>query len=111
MHILTTSTNTQSLRIIPRRDTSSPLFTLTDKTKRTTETISVTKTTDGSFMVLSASFSLKEGSQYSFRVKEGSDELYRGLIFCTDQTDLDKFFINKDEYVSQTGYDNDFVIL
>ncbi len=111
MHILTTSTNTQSLRIIPRRDTDSPLFTLTDKTKRTTETISVTKTTDGSFMVLSASFSLKEGSQYSFRVKEGSDELYRGLIFCTDQTDLDKFFINKDEYVSQTGYDNDFVIL
>jgi len=111
MHILTTSTDTQSIKISARRDTSEPIFLLTDKTSRTTETISVTKTTDGDFMVLSASFSLKEGSQYSFRVKEGSTELYRGLIYCTDQTELDKFFINKDEYVSQTGYDNDFVIL
>ena len=62
-------------------------------------------------MVLSGTFSLKEGSQYSFKVKDGSTEIYRGLIFCTDQTDLDKYFINKDEYVTQDGYDNDFVIL
>lgn len=111
MHILTTSTDSQSLKIAPRKDASSPTLSLTDKTKRTTSTVSVTKSNDGDYMVLSGSFSLKEGSQYSFRVKDGSTEIYRGIIFCTDQTSLDKYFINKDEYVTQNDYDNDFVIL
>ena len=111
MHILTTSTDSQSLKIVPRKDVSAPTLSLTDKTKRTTSTVSVTKSNDGDYMVLSGSFSLKEGSQYSFRVKDGSTEIYRGIIFCTDQTALDKYFINKDEYVTQNDYDNDFVIL
>ena len=111
MQILTTSTANQSIKIVPRKDVSSPTLTVTDKVKRTTSTISVTKSTDGDYMVLTGAFSLKEGSQYSFRVKDGSTEIYRGLIFCTDQTDLDKYFINKDEYVTEGGYDNDFVIL
>jgi hypothetical protein len=111
MHILTTSTESQSIKIVPRKDATSPTLSLTDKTKRTTSTVSVSKTDDGDLMVLSGSFSLKEGSQYSFKVKDGSDELYKGIIFCTDQTDLDNYFINKDEYVTQDSYDNDFVIL
>lgn len=111
MHVLTTSTADQSLKIVPRSDASSPTLSLTDKSKRTTSTVSVIKTTDGDYMVLTGSFSLKEGNQYSFRVKDGATEIYRGLIFCTDQTDLDKYFINKDEYVTQDDYDNDFVII
>jgi hypothetical protein len=111
MHILTTSTESQSIKIVPRKDATSPTLSLTDKTKRTTSTVSVSKTDDGDLMVLSGSFSLKEGSQYSFKVKDGSDELYKGIIFCTDQTDFDNYFINKDEYVTQDSYDNDFVIL
>jgi len=111
MHILTTSTDNQSIKLVPRTDASSPTLSLTDKTKRTTSTVSVTKSSDGDYMVLTGAFSLKANNQYSFRVKDGSTEIYRGLIFCTDQTDLDTFFINKDEYVTQDGYDNDFVIL
>lgn len=111
MHILSTSTDSQSIKLVPRKDATSPTLSLTDKTKRTTSTVSVTKTADGDYMVLSGSFSLKEGSQYSFKVKDGSEVIYKGLIFCTDQTDLDKFFVNKDEYVTESSYDNDFVIL
>jgi len=111
MHILTTSTSSQSLKIIPRSDASSPTLTLTDKTKRKDSTVSVTKTSDGDYMVLSGAFSLVEGSQYAFRVKDGSTEIYRGLIFCTDQTDLDKYFINKDEYTSNEDHDNEFIVL
>lgn len=111
MHVLTTSTDSQSLKIVPRKDSSSPTLSITDKVKRTTSTVSITKTDDGDYMVLTGSFSLKKDSQYSFRVKDGSEEIYRGLIFCTDQTDLDKYFINKDEYVTESSYDNDFVIL
>lgn len=111
MHVLTTSTNSQSLKIVPRKDVSSPTLSLTDKMKRTTSTIAVTKTSDGDYMVLTGTFSLTDGDQYTFRVKDGSEEIYRGLILCTDQTDLDNFFVNKDEYVEEDSYDNDFVIL
>lgn len=111
MHILTTSTDNQSIKLVPRTNASSPTLSLTDKTKRTTSTVSVTKTSDGDYMVLTGAFSLKEGSQYSFKVKDGSTVIYKGLIFCTDQTDLDKYFINKDEYVTANSYDNDFVVL
>lgn len=111
MHILTTSTDSQTLKIVARKDATSPTFTLTDKSKRTSSTVSITKGTDGDYMTLSGSFTLKEGDLYSFTVKDGSDIIYKGLIFCTDQTDYDKYFENKDEYVHEDTYDNDFVII
>ena len=111
MEILTTSASSQSLKIVPRKDAASPTITLTDKSTRTSSTITATKTTEGDYMVLSAAFNLKEGTQYSFRVKDGLEEIYRGLIFCTDQANLDNYSVNKDEYVSQGTYNNDFVII
>lgn len=111
MEILTTSSGSQSIYIAPRKDAISPTLTLKNKSTRKTSTVSVTKGIDGEFMRLTGIFSLKEGEQYSFTVKDGSDIIYRGLIFCTDQTELDKYFINKDEYVSEDSYDNDFVFI
>ena len=111
MHILTTSSSNQSIKFVARADASSPTLSLTDKTKRTTSTVSVTKTTDGDYMVLTGTFSLKEGNQYTFRVKDGSTEIYRGLIFCTDQSNLDRYFANNGEYIEEDSYDNDFVII
>ena len=106
MEILTTSTSNQSLKIIPRADASSPTLSLYDKSTRT-----VVKTSEDDYMVLTGTFSLKEGNQYTFRVKDGSTEIYRGLIFCTDQSDLDKYFANSGEYVEEDSYDNDFVVI
>ena len=48
---------------------------------------------------------------YSFEVKDGSNVIYKGLIFCTNQTDYDKFDVHKDDYVVEDSYDNEFVIL
>ena len=107
MEILTTSTASQSIRIIPRADATTPTLSLTDKTIA----VAVTKTTDKDFMVLAGLFSLIEGNQYSFVVKDGTNEIYRGMIFCTDQTDLDKYFVNQGEYTSEDSYDNEFVII
>jgi hypothetical protein len=111
MHILTTSTDNQFLKFISRADATSPTLSLTDKEKRTTSSVTVTKADDGGYMKLTGSFALKEGRQYLFRVKDGTTEIYRGLIFCTDQTALDKYFINSGEYVTQDNYDNDFIVL
>jgi hypothetical protein len=111
MHILTTTSDNQSLKIVPRLDTDNPTLTLTDKAKRKDVSVSVAKTDEGDYMVLTGAFSLTEGSQYTFRVKSGSKEIYRGLIFCTNQTDLDKYSINKDEYTLNQDYDNEFIVL
>jgi hypothetical protein len=111
METLTTSTNVQSLKIVTRKDSDSPTMTLTDKSTRTSSDIIVNKTVQGDYMVLSAAFNLKEGTQYSYKVKDGLEEIYRGLIFCTDQDNLDRYFVNKDEYVSEDTYNNDFVII
>lgn len=111
MEILNTSSVNQSIKIVPRKDVSSPTFHLKNKSTRTTSTISVTKTTEGEFMKLTGIFNLKEGEQYSFDVKDGTDIIYNGMIFCTDQTDLDKYFINNNEYISEDSYDNDFVFI
>jgi len=111
MEILTTSTANQAIRIIPRADATNPTLSLTDKSTRKTIAVTVTKTTDEDFMVLTGSFALIEGNQYSFVVKNGTAELYRGMIFCTDQTVLDKYFVNQGEYTSEDSYDNEFVII
>jgi len=111
MEILTTSTGDQTLKFIPRADASSPTLSLYDKTTRTTSSVTVTKTTVQDYMVLTGAFSLKEGNHYTFRVKDGSTEIYRGLIFCTDQSNLDRYFANNGEYIEEDSYDNDFVII
>lgn len=111
MHILTTSTDAQQLKIVPRQDASSVTLELTDKTQFTTSTVSVSKTSSEPFMILSGIFSLIENRAYSFDVKDGSNIIYRGLIFCTDQTDGDKFFVQEGDYTSEDSYDNEYVIL
>jgi hypothetical protein len=111
MEILTTSTSNQSFKIIPRVDAGSPTFSLYDKSKRKTSTVSVTSSISGGYMTLTGSFSLEEGNQYGFTVKDGSTIIYRGIIFCTDQTNLDRYTVNSGEYTHETSHDNEFVVI
>jgi hypothetical protein len=111
MKILTTSTDNQFIKIISRSDAETPTLSITNKSTGVSSSVSVTKTTSGDYMVLTGSFSLKEGVMYSFKVKDGSNDIYRGLIFCTDQSNLDKYFINEGEYTEEDSYDNDYVII
>ena len=113
MDILPTS-GTQELKIIPRKDADSPVIKLTDKATRTTATITPTKSVDGDYMVLNGTFSLVEDNLYTYRVQvsaEDDEEIYRGLIYCSDQASLDKYFINKDEYTEETSFDNEYIFV
>jgi|TARA_B110000858_G_scaffold32755_1_gene36355 hypothetical protein len=113
MEILPT-TGTQQLKIITRKDASNPVIKLTDKETRTTSTITPTKSLSGSYMVLDGTFTLTEDNLYSYKVElsaEDSEEIYRGLIYCTNQTNLDKYFINQNEYIEEDSFDNEYVIL
>ena len=113
MEILPT-TGTQQLKIITRKDASNPVIKLTDKETRTTSTITPTKSLSGSYMVLDGTFALTEDNLYSYKVElssDNSEEIYRGLIYCTNQTNLDKYFINQNEYIEEDSFDNEYVIL
>jgi len=54
---------------------------------------------------------LKEGRFYTFKVKDGTSIIYRGAIFCTDQTNFNIFDVHSGDYTTENSYDNDFVIL
>jgi hypothetical protein len=113
MDILPTS-GTQELKIIPRKDAEAPVIKLYDKATRKTTTVTPTKSLDGDYMVLTGTFNLTEDSLYSYRVQlssEDDEEIYRGLIYCSDQESLDKYFINRDEYIEEDSFDNEFVII
>jgi len=113
MDILTT-TSPQELKIIPRKDSGSPVIKLTNKSTRTTATIVPSKSDDGNYMVLSGDFTIEEDNLYSYKVQMSSEDdeiIYKGLIYCTDQTSLDKYFVNKDEYTEETSFDNEYIFI
>ena len=107
-------TGTQKLTIIPMDDADAPVIKITDKSTRKTVTVTPTKTTEDDYMVLEATFTLTNDTLYRYVVEKASDddtEIYRGLIYATDQTDLEKYFISKDDYTEEDSYDNEFIIL
>jgi len=81
---------------------------LTDKSRNTTSTISVSKIASTPFMQLSGSFQLVENRMYSFEVKDGTDVVYKGLIFCTDQSDYSKYDTSEGEYTVEDSFNNEF---
>ena len=93
MVILTTSTSAKSFKVIPRSAQSSVTFELTDKSTRKTTAIAVTVTNSNGYMSVTGTFVdsqsnnlMIEGRFYSFIIKNSSTIIYRGSIFCTDQT-------------------------
>jgi len=139
MKILTTSTSAQTLRFVPREYvTSATLFLRDDSTNVVTnETVSLTQ--DGDELVYTANFNLIEGRFYDFNfvvdanlweqntltwdmnfdlwnASQGATlSLYKDKIFCTDQpldqTEDEYYSVNKNVYVSEDTYDNDYIII
>lgn len=111
MKILTT-TSIQTIKFIPRELASSVTLTLTNKNTRTSFTVSVGVVNSNGYMSITGSFSLVENTNYSMEVTNSSgDVIYRDTIFCTNQTDFDKFDVHKDDYVTEDTYDNEFIVL
>lgn len=139
MKILTTSTSAQTLRFVPREYvTSATLFFRDDSTNVTTnQTVSLVQ--DGDELVYTGSFNLIEGRFYDFNFVIDSNlweqntlnwdmnydlwnasqgaalSLYKDKIFCTDQpldqTEDEYYSVNKNVYVSEDTYDNDYIII
>jgi len=83
-----------------------------NKNTRTPVTVAVSVVNSNGYMSLTGNFSLKEGTNYSMEVTNTSgDVIYRDVIFCTNQTDYNKFDVHKNEYVTEDTFDNEFIVL
>ena len=102
MKILTTSA-TQSIKFIPRVYASIVILKLTNKNTRISTAVGFTAVNSNGYMTITgASFALVENTNYSMEVidSDGGGVIYRDTIFCTNQTDFDKFDVHKDDYVN-----------
>lgn len=116
MKILSTSTDAQTIKIIPREYVTSATLKLTDDTKNTSVSYSVSPTTNKNYLEIAQAFSLKEGRFYDLLLtKTDGTVIYKDKVFCTaqtvDQSSNDYYTINKDVFTTDTSYDNDFIVL
>lgn len=118
MIVLTTSTDTQSFKFIPREFTTDITVSFTDDiTGSAINTTEVSTTETGDFITHSFTASgLKEGRFYTVRVSNSSsDVIYKDKLFITDQgidqLDKERYTINKDVYTEQSTSDNDYIIV
>ena len=119
MHILSTATNTQTLKINARTNVFNVRVVLFDKSeKKEIFDIDDDCTTTNGITTIEVEFEgdrrLVEGRYYSLTVKDRDNSdavVYKGLVFCTDQTDYNKYETGKDDYVVEDSYDNEFIII
>lgn len=139
MHILTTSTDSQSIDVIPRRSVSGELllFIRDESTNIVREYTSEPKVwntyeatfdsaeiewqndvltyTEGStYLTINNKFRLTEDTYYTFVLQDELGKIFKGMMFCTNQTinqSTNSYYqINKNEYVSHSS-DNEFIVL
>lgn len=115
MKHLTTSTDAQTIKIIPRSYATSATLKLRDDSTNTEVSYSVTPTTEGNYLVVTNAYTLIEGRFYDLTLLDGTEVIYKDKVFCTDQTisqpNNDYYTVNKDVYKSDTSFDNDYIIL
>lgn len=108
MHILTTSTSAQTLKVFLRvQDVTD--YVLIDNETNYTLTDSITSlNTSNWYDLITASFELTENRSYTLKLVNTDNVVrYMGMVFCTDQTN---YTINDNRYVVNST-SNNFIIL
>ena len=112
---LTTSTDAQTIKVIPRSYATNVSLIFRDDSTNTSVTYTSSATTNKNHLVISQALALKEGRFYDLTIKEGASVIYKDKVFCTDQTvdqDTNNYYtVNQGEYTTETTYDNDYIIL
>lgn len=110
MHIV--STTDKEILFVPRIvETGSLSLIVTDEQENKSTTESVTASQSGNFVSITPTYTFKEGNFYYF-VVSGTDELYRGKVFCTDQTDFDKYTTNENIYSEyEKAEANEYIVI
>lgn len=113
MKVLTTSTEEQTFKFIPRDYVLSGVIHLFNKSTREEIEVDTVLEQEGSYLKATSFFSLIEGNRYSIVIKSSLDSsvIYRDTVLCTDQTEYDRYDIQKGDYVQAETSDNGYVVI
>ncbi len=116
MHILTTSTENQDINIKPRKTSAvgGTTLTLIDKATRASRnyTNSYSFNDSTNIMTITAAFDdIKAETYYTLIIKDNVGDIYRGMVYVTNQTDYPKYEVGKNDYTTEDSYDNEFVFI
>lgn len=112
MIILTTTTDLQSFQIITRYYIDSITVQITDEnTNEMTEYSDVATTYLSGWTKFDLGVELVEGRFYTIQLINIDDLIYRGRIFCTDQTDYQKYDMNQDGYSTSNDVSDEIIII
>jgi hypothetical protein len=118
MKIIGTS-GTKTIKVIPRQYvTGQVTVKLKNETTKEVVTIEPTASVDHNYMKFDAAFgTLSKNTFYVMDVYlfGTTTQIFKDKVFCTDQTinqsNNDYFSINKDEYITDDSYNNDYIVL
>jgi|TARA_R110002020_G_scaffold136829_1_gene305453 hypothetical protein len=110
MLILTTSAGSQDFYIIPREYSADEIIVTDQDTNTSTTYIVFSTTINEYYLTIGLTFSpiLKESTFYSIEVNNAGANVYRDIIFCTDQTP-DEYTINDGVY-DEHETDNEYIV-
>ena len=97
----------QTFKIVPR-ELAADSMTFTHEETGVITTYAITPTIDRYYLVISKIIALKENHFYKLTVYNGADVVYKGKVYCTNQT-IESYSINNGEYV-QSSSNNDYII-
>ena len=108
MKVLLPSTDSQTIKIVPRSyvEASDLSLVITEDGTGKTETLTgLTSTIDGNYISIPCTFSiLKESNLYFMEIKQGSTLLFRDKAYVTSQTDRkQKHTLNTNKYTEHSA--------
>jgi len=143
MQVLSTSTSSQTFSVIPRIYSNYVILKLRNESTDVLTSYNLVTNTSGDYLEITNTYSLKEGEFYSYTICDigqeyvervsldggtfeisscfydfydelGNNDIYKGKIFCTNQTinqaENEYYNINKDVYTQQES-NNEYIII
>lgn len=96
----------QEFKIIPR-ELNADSMVITNELTDVSTTYAITPTVDRYYLVISKIVALEQNNFYTLSVLNGEDVVYKGKIFCTNQT-VSTYTPNNNEYTTYPS-NNDYI--
>ena len=108
MIILQASASNQTINFIPRAGGYDTLV-ITDEQTGDVQTITTFTSTHGDYYdTITAVFTLVQNRFYSLVIKDGTVDLFKDKIFCTNQS-IPTYSVNSGQYTNYSS-NNDFIL-
>jgi hypothetical protein len=106
MIVLQELATAQEFKIIPR-ELSATSMVITNELTDVSTTYAITPTIDRYYLIINKIVNLQQNNFYTLSVLDNTDVVYKGKIFCTNQT-IPTYTPNNNEYTTYPS-NNDYI--